>query len=222
MIRRDTRPAGTDRRGFTLIETLLAIGIGVVVLLLVYSIYHTTLAVRENQGRRRTGPAAAADALDRISRDLASAVMPANERGCPFSLEAAGASGASELTFTTLTAHTGESPAWHSPICVTYMLEGAGERQRLVRLEQAVDGPEAGVNTTNVLVRSVDFFEVRVFNGMTWEDEWLEAGSDMLPAAAGVRIGLPGEEPARQHETEIFIPAGNIITSAVERAGLPQ
>ena len=77
------RPGCSPRpAGFTLLETLLSLAIALVVVALVYSVYHTVTQTLEGQQSRETGPERTAEVLQQISDDLTRMFMPEGDETC--------------------------------------------------------------------------------------------------------------------------------------------
>ena len=215
--------------GFTLVELILAVSIAVLLLALIFSLYHTLSRTVDDQEARRTGGAAMLYALDQLTRDLSSALpVPGHEEG-GFLLETTeGARGAmSHVTFCTTRYAPGfgeeRDLRWFEIVEVSYWLEyEPRERGRLLRTERPIIGPEAlEPPRTNVLATGVDVFHVRVRGEEDWVDAWQTAHDDEemeWPRAA--RIVLEPDDRARgarPNTVDVLIPTGWTIEPEEDR-----
>lgn len=218
-------PAGISRpsrSGMTLIEILLATAIAALVVALVFSVYHTVSATLRGQQERRQGPDAAAAAVGRAAHDLECAFAGANDPACAFTLVPADESdtGGSEISLCSAVAEEGERDTrWFALERVAYRLQGAPSGPReLVRESAALAGPGAyAPPVTNVLAGRVEQFLVRVYDGEEWKEAWPPESGTRFPRAARIELVCGQGTGTRAFQTSVVIPAGNPITSRVER-----
>jgi type II secretory pathway component PulJ len=201
----------------TLVELLLAIVIGVLVLAVVGSLFHTVSVSLQAQRARRGGAEAAADALARVARDLECALVPAQDTAAgKLTLSADG----TDLSFCTASLAEGEEDGrWWFAERVRYRLAPAGERwSALLRESRALQGPDAFAGAaTNVLAEGLRSFRVTVFDGAGWQSEWPREESPPLPLAARIVLGSGAGDAEHSLETEVLIPAAHVFTSRVVR-----
>ena len=215
-------PRPTQRAGMTLIELLLAFAIAVLVVAVVYSLYHTVVSTLRGQQARRHGAEAAEDALSRLSRDLACAFANPNDDDCRFVLKTDEAG--SSVGFCAAVVPDGETDLrWFYLERAAYRLvpdEDAGPV--LVRESRGLTGPGALAPTsTNRLVEGVTRFKVTVFDGNDWQNAWTDDSSKQPPRAARVEMAIRQGTGEREFRTEVFIPTGNSIETSLKRLGLP-
>lgn len=206
------------RRGFTLVELLVALVIAVLIAVAVVALYGTVTRTVTDQRARARGPHAAAQALDRMADDLARAFLAAASTNDQIRLENGGtnlAPGVSAvLSFCTLEPAQGEEPDWVGMRRVTYRL--AAEGGALVREDEPLTGPGSvdGLST-NVLLSAVETFQVELFDGGTWQAAWAGTpGGGPRPRLARITVGSPAWP---SQSAELLIPCGYSVTSRLIR-----
>lgn len=219
----DTRFA-RRARGMTLVELLIAMAIAVVLVIIAATLYRTTAQALSGQQARARGPHAANQALAALRDDLAGTILPAEDAACPFVVEPLPESG-SELAFCTLRAGPVEgSVVWAVPRRMTYRLAAAGgSTSALVRVSVPLTGPGSqDPPETNVLVKEASRFVVSVFDGTDWRRTWPpgEPGASPRPRLVRAELQVP-DGPEGGYTTEMFVPAGNSITSTLLRTSTP-
>lgn len=226
--------------GFTLVELMLALSIAAVLLGLVFSLYFTVSRTVDGQRDRRAGATAMMYALDRLARDLTSALPVPGHREGGFLLETEDSARGpiSRVVFCTtraLPSYTGEAQdlldeerdprdqrdtRWFEIVEVAYWLEYAPrERGRLMRTERPLVGPEAlEPARTNVLAVGVDQFHVRVRPENEWVDAWeIKADDEEAVWPRAARIDLVPDDRARgarPQTVDVLIPTGRVIEPA--------
>jgi type II secretory pathway component PulJ len=203
------------KTGTTLIELLLAIAIALLVIGVVYSMYHTTTRIIGSQDARQDGPAAAARALDLLIRDLSCAAIPDENSDCGFSLGAPETGDPEEVLvrFCTAGMPVEDDFRWFEFENVLYRFQPGFEKDGVLSRESAkLSGPGSGDSViTNILATRIERFELEAFDGGEWHRVWDKGG---LPR--GARLTLVSE--GRSYTAEAFIPAANVITSPIIRA----
>lgn len=165
-------------RGFTLLETLLALLIGGLVLTAAYAAVVRAAVARDGATRRTAGAAAARRALLDLTRTLETAAAR------PFSADA-------DSLRVALT-----DP---EPRLVRWSLDGG----RLVeRSTPAFAAPGAAEAAPRVILDGVQAFTVTCFDGKAWVTGW-QAGR--APRAVEVALALPDGEALR---TRVVLPLG--------------
>jgi type II secretory pathway component PulJ len=206
-------PRHTRRSGVTLIELLLALGIAVLLVTLLYSVYHTVALTAEGQDarRRETDPVAAT--IETLLHDLAAAILPGDDRSCAFVLEPDPAMGEQ---FDSLTCCSGATAPetrdarWAVFERLHYRVIPDGAGFTLARESTPLTGPgSAGPAVTNSLLPRVERFKVQVYDGKTWRADWPPEGQaekKVRPQAARIEFMRSGDPaPTR---VECVIAAG--------------
>ena len=204
------------RRGFTLVETLAALAIAVVVIAIAAAGWDLARRVAVRQTRAR-------DALHhrvamlRLARELrASARAPvAAESGFRVEVDP-GRPRASVLSFV-----TSAPDGWHA---------GGPDVRRTIRLESppgrawlAVSTPLAGPGAdravTNVLAKSMRAFRAHALDQRTWAAEWASSAAQPLPPAVRLTTVRERGSGLETNRLTVWIPGGCAVTSRLERAG---
>lgn len=200
----------------TLLETLLATAVAVLVVAAVYSLYHAVGSALRAQ-RALRGPEAAARALRDLARDIECAFAAVPDPACAFVLEP-GPDGNSRLGFCTAILPEGETDLrWAEIHQVAWRIAPEEARPVLVREHRPLAGPGSDAAVTNAAAGDVSRFRVSVLAGTEWKDEWAQAGADACPRAAKVELRCGGKD----FRADVFIPAGNVVTSSIVRAAGP-
>ncbi|NCC53367.1 MAG: hypothetical protein EOM20_19445 [Spartobacteria bacterium] len=222
--------AKSSIRGFTLLETLLATVIVILILACVYSVWHTAMRVREGQEQRTRGPMAATEAMEMISRDLACAVRPPLPDEPALSLQTAEPLSealpiSSIITFfTTRPAPPSLDAGYYTLEKTTYTILLNDDIPVLYSIRQPVVGPGTQEPPrTNPVLSHVSDFNVQVHDGQTWQPAWPPGDAmEALPGAARIRLGLQGKGAAPvTMETETVIAAGMMVTTRLTRTHTP-
>lgn len=216
--------ARASNAGITLVELLLALFIAGLVVAVVYSTYHTVMTALQGQRLRRAGPDAAAAALDLVIRDLTCAAV--DDSGCAVTLtEREDGDQPAALSFCTARPPEAKRDLrWTALEHVTYRLStGADPVAGLICEWRPLAGPGADTGpATNLVAGGVDHFVVRLFDGDDWQSTWPpEDKGAGFPLAARVELGGTWGAGRRVFKADIFIPAGNTVTSSLIRAAAP-
>ena len=219
-----------SRHALTLIELLVAMGIAVLLAAVVFAIYAGVLRTLDSQSRWRSTAYPASAALDALTLDLASAVIPWGITNSPFVL-APSLDGADGIKLHFFTA----SPMSAAPrntaqaqdlscsgrdvrayaireIDYTLAASNAVGTNGLIRAWAAfrIDDP-AGVASNRDIWGSVRAIRLEVFDGKCWTNTWGEGTNTNLPQAA--RVMLAVGDDARRVASEVLIPAGHRIAA---------
>ncbi|OQW97145.1 MAG: hypothetical protein BWK77_02550 [Verrucomicrobia bacterium A1] len=207
----------------TLIEVVLAIAIAALVVTLVFSIYHTVTVTLRRQQERQAGPAAAAAAAQQLARDLACTFIAWNDEAMVFALSPTNEAD-SEISFCTAVLPDGETdPRWFELQRVVYRVATDPAHERaLTRESRPLVGPATmSPPVTNYLAMGIEQFRVTAYDGTNWSESWPVPGASACPRAARVEIRAREASGTRDFKTEIFIPAGNVVTSRLVRTATP-
>ncbi len=197
------------RRGFTLIEILLALALLAVVITLIQGTYSGTVKSRERSGAESRQLHTAALVLDRLANEISGAyVDPAQPEATGLVITVDG-DGNAGLAFTArLQPIPTIRPGGGTE--VAYFVETEGERTRLVRRESPdVDGDLAEGGGPYPVLDDLLRFRVQCYDGEQWLDEWdsreREDGS-ALPRAVSVELAWGrDEEHQRMVRTEAAV-----------------
>lgn len=183
------------RRGFTLLEVLLALTLMALVLGLIQGTYSGASRSRALSGAESREVHAATVALDRLANELAcaftSTATPLRARATRF-VVASGLDGWSALTFVTrLAALPGSLPGGEAEVGYLVERDADGVPRLRRRESRDLDGdPEEGGVPYEVLPQ-VSRFEVRCYDGTEWLDAWDTEGREdppRLPLAVSVEV----------------------------------
>ncbi len=216
-----------SRSGFTLIELMLAIGIAVLLVVLLFSLYRSLVRTVDDQHARRQGGVALAQAIHEVGRDLTSSVAVPGHESAAFRLSTGTQPGGEAATLSFATTRYREAPdgsadlRWFDIVEVEYRLETRPQtRGRLIRSERSLFGPEALQPARNeTLVNGIAHFSVRILVEDEWLDEWTQEMEDdtwpeVWPQAA--RIELRGDDQVRgtrEQVLKVLIPVGIEVKS---------
>jgi len=199
------------RRGFTLLEVLVALALLAMVITLVQGAYSGAVRSTEAIGRDTERVHLAAVVLDRMVRELSTAFEDANRRQATGLVLSTDLDGIATLSFTTRVPPIGGRTAGGDAE-VGYALEEADEGVDLVRRETTrLDGDllEGGIPRT--LVAGLTAFRVQCYDGEEWKDDWdsrAQPNPLHLPLAVSVELAWTDGE-------------GDDATEAVYRTSTP-
>lgn len=208
-------------RGLTLIETLVSLGILMIVFALFFSILHSIERVSFSRNRRGI-EVDAQRALQRISDDLICA-SPLTESNAPiFSIaldEDSAEYSSSSLRFALYDrfSEKGMATRWPPQVLAYTLEESAALPGELICRRRALRGPGSG--TTGTLERvlaPILQFRVRALAEDGWTDEW-GRDAEGLPQALELSMIYPVGSGIGSNKMLLAIPAGNVTTSRVER-----
>jgi len=211
-----------SRRGLTLIELLVAMGIAVLLAAVVFAIYAGALRTLDSQGRWRAAAYPAAAALDALTLDLSSAVAPWGITNSPFVLAPApeGADGIRLHFFAAMpkSAERDVSAYAIREIYYTLSASNAAGTNGLVRTWAAfrIDNP-TGVASNVDVWGSVRALRLEVFDGKSWTNTWGVGTNASLPQAARVMFSVGDESASQRIASEVLIPAGHRIAAPKSR-----
>ena len=210
-----------SRRGMTLIEILLALSIAILVVAVVLSMYQTVSATASGQNRRKNSAEMASSIRALLIRDFSTAVAPAEDKLCTFTLGPDEA-GFSKIAFAHTRTEEGETDArWFTIEQVAYQIvEAASSTNALVRIRRPILGPGAlEPAETNVIAAGVQEFQIRAYDGADWYEKWPQQESSATPQAVSLALGFQEGGKQQRIATEIMIPVGNPFFSSFKRSG---
>jgi len=164
--------ASTARRGFTLLEVMVALALLALVLTLVQGAYSGAVRSKERIGRDTERVHVAAAVLDRLVRELSMAFESATQRQATGLVVSTDLDGISSLSFTTRVPPIG-GPTTGGDAEVGYALEEVDQGMELSRRETTrVDGDLLEGGVPRSLVRGITAFRVQCYDGEEWKDDW--------------------------------------------------
>lgn len=220
-------PVGSfhSRTGFTLLETMLSIAISVVVVALVYSVYHSVTKTLEGQQSRQNGPERATEALHVIRDDLSRAFAPEGDKACKFQLGGPSETSTAVLSFCTLRRNEQERDLrWVSVVHVEYTAIDGPEGLSLIAAERVQAGPQAlKPPSTNVVLESIASFSAQAWNTEEWVELWPERDdneNEQVPRAIRLQLSM-ATSPDIEMETEVWIPIAQSYSAGIQRHAEP-
>ncbi len=230
-----------SRNGLTLIELLVAMGIAVLLAAVVFAIYAGVLRTLDSQSRWRAQAYPASVALDALSLDLASAVIPWGITNAPFVLSPSldGADGIKLHFFTAMPMSAARDPAKRGASIRAYAIRemdytlsasnavgtngalrstsGLIRAWAAVRIDEAGGADHsAGIVSNRDIWGSVRAIRLEVFDGKRWTNTWGGGTNTSLPQAARVMLTV-GDESVSRRTSEVLIPAGHRIAAPKSR-----
>jgi general secretion pathway protein J len=214
MLCRNSKPAGfhplRSQRGFTLVEILVAIGITVVLLSLLYQTFGATIRATEIVDEETDVYRMAQIGLSIIADEIRSAYWVKDKAATTFF------SGSKDaLRFTSLSRHRyGEGMEGPELAILNYYLQSqSGELGEPLQVTLMHEEETNSLSlSSNSLQRSelgegVETFELSYFGDRTWNDSWDAEGQKTLPEAVEIRLSFKGRN-GRIHpfRTRIAIP----------------
>ena len=205
--------------GFTFIELLLALAIGVLVVCVLAALLHGLASSGVRQNRRLEGPVNARSAIRFMAREITCAFPPPVKNLPPLTLATSTEPGkpAVTLSFYAPVPADAPPPLNYDLERVTYELQAAdGGRQRLQRISAACSGPGTNSPVTNLLLEGRFTLAIEAVTNGTGRTEWPpeNAAEPGLPAAVRLTLQAPD---AAVVQTEALIQSGQTIVSPVER-----
>lgn len=207
--------------GLTLIELLVALGIGALVMAVLVLAYHAITGVSHRQDDRGREQEYVSRTFGFFREDLQNLFFPATDQSCAITLE---------QTVTNLTALTfcrWENTAIGGPLAtnrlqrVTFAFASQDGTTQLVRIDEALTGPDAlRPPVTNWPGRTWPSVRIEFYDGFTWLDAWPE-DAKTAPAAARIQLLDNSTPPVPAHEDLVLIPAGLSVTSRMIRSTTP-
>ncbi len=205
-------------RGFSLVELLPALAIGLVVVVTAFLLYGVAMDTLGSRNARVASADLVDDALDALQADLFRALpeVIGDDPAWQLSLE----DESSLLRFYTLRSglsHTSDPLRWLEPVAVEWRLASdAKGRRRLLQSTRPARGPGATQPAVSNVLAEAGAFLVELENDGEWKREWTEK-DEGSPRAARVRL----DTGKGVQTVEFLIPSGLSVTSRIIRAKAP-
>jgi len=228
-VTRRRRAPSVARRGATLVELLVALGIASLVIAVIVLAHRTLTRQAEQLGRHHRTAERMDTTLDELRIALQSLFIPGADPECGLTLEQS-ATNLVRLQFCRWTgataSTTNRSPAVTlEQVTIRYDEAVPGD---LLIVRRGLTGPAAfAPDTTNRIPRAWPALRILLRDGETWKTEWTPPANDNpnvpRPNAARIQLldtpGTPGATDAVAAETIVVIPSGLSVTSTLLRAG---
>ena len=197
------RPPPSRRRvaGFTLVELLLSLALGVLVALILSALLRGLLAADQAQSLRLRGPLTTRGALRTMSREIAAAFPPPGTNTIPLQLEAAPTPGQIESRLTLHVPVPLDPPiaGAYNMAQVTYQVRSPSrDRQILERIHVPCSGPATNQPVTNSLLEGRFTLVLEAITNGVCRADWPPArdtNAPSLPEAIRLTLTQPGKEP---------------------------
>lgn len=153
------KPAQSACRGFTLVELLLAMTLGVLAVAICGALLHGIFSATRQQSAKMAGPEAAQHILRRMAAETACAFAPPGETNRPFILAASFEADEPETTLSFYYPQPDDSgvAGFYRILHVRYeVIRRSAQQRELRRIEQPITGPASNHPATNILL-SGDF-----------------------------------------------------------------
>ncbi len=209
----------------TLLELLLAMGMAIMLIVIAFSVYSTVMSTIRAQSLRRATRSPAVEALDLMNHNLTCSLIPLGLTNAPFILDTkTNGKTAVRLRFFT-TENSTYSNDWkhYDIIQIQYMLRSCNVtngysliRQRwsfrMTLQDKLIRLPTADSHSPEEkLVTNINKFQIEVFNGQEWTNQWGIEQSEGIPQAARISIDIGQTMNSHTLKSETIIPAGHCI-----------
>ena len=220
MARMISKPSSQSRPGFTLVELLLAMALGVLVAAILAALVQGLLVAGDGLSGRISGPFAARTAVRALSREIACAFAPPVEGLAPLQLSSATEPDKPRVRlafYVPVPAEPRSAGGYDIEQVVWTVQPFADGHRELQRVSAPCSGPFTNAPVTNCWLSGRFDLAIEAVTNDVFHVEWPPAGMDTpaLPAALRLVLSLPGEAPIH---TEILIQAAHGIRSPVERS----
>lgn len=217
------------RRGATLVELLVALGIASLVIAVIVLAHHALTRQTGQLDRNQRTAERMDTTLDELRTALQSLYIPGPDPDCGLTLEQS-ATNLVRLQFCrwagTPASFTNRTPAVAlEHVTIRYDDTTPGD---LLIVRRSLTGPAAlSPDTTNRIPGAWPALRIHLRDGETWKTEWTPPANDNpnvpRPDAARIQLlekpGTPGATERVAAETIVVIPAGLSVTSTVLRTG---
>jgi prepilin-type N-terminal cleavage/methylation domain-containing protein len=186
-------PVTRSRRGFTLLELLLATTAAATIALALYGSFASAFRARKTMDTQLTLMRETAISLDLLEQDFQSLLRPNNILSGPFIGYAMGTTGAEadSVQFYAIDRDaTTDEPMSEGIKQITLLLRSEGASTYLARqVTRNLLSTTTRTATEEILSRRVIAFSVRYYDGSSWYDEWDSTLHDnTLPLAVEINI----------------------------------
>jgi len=213
-----------NRRGFTLVEVLLAMAICAIVLVAVNAVFATAIRLRDRTSAGVDEGLPIERTMELLRRDLKGAVGPRGFLAGDFkcgtqavgaTMGLSGEAGGAGLDFFSATGSIGEDAPWGDIQEVLYELKAPADRNQggmdLVRcVNRNILAMTTQVPEIQPLLSHVETVQFDCYDGAQWRDTWdTSSGDTNLPTAVRIRIQLlakPGEDASKKSPLEMLVP----------------
>ena len=207
------------RRGFTLVELLISIALGVLVAGILATILHGLLSAGDGQRTRLRGPFAAQAALRSLSREITCAFAPPVKDLAPLRLSTSTEPGKPEIQLHFFAPVPAEPFFAHGYDIeqVTYQVIKKRKGQKdLLRISVPCSGPATNTPVTNLLLTGSFTLTLEAVTNDVARTEWppKKMENPILPTSMRLSLALPHEDPI---QTEVLIQTATGIHSPIER-----
>ena len=197
----------TDKRGFTLLEALLAVALSSLLLLVVYTTYFSIIrsieAASEEQDILETGRIL----IEVIKQDLRGIMVSKDASFIGKLIEQEGEEPVSKLDFVT-SSSMGSNPFGYSEVGYYLVKDEAGKRFLLRREAREVKGDPTEGGVVYELSQMVESFKISFYDGSGWIDEWDSRSSGKLPSQVRISIKVTDEKGnSKEFSTDETIPS---------------
>ncbi len=207
------------RNGFTLVELLLSIALGVLVAGILATVLHGLLTADDAQGKRLRGPFAARAALRSLSREITCAFAPPVKDLAPLLLSNSTEPGKPEVQLVFF-APVSAAPYFahgYDIEKVTYqVIQQRKGQKKLLRISVPCSGPATNAPVTNLLFTGSFTLSMEAITNGTARTEWppKKMENPTLPTSMRLTLSLPREAPL---QTEVLLQAATGIRSPIDR-----
>ena len=201
------------RAGFTLVELLVALALAVVITALALTMLAITNQARRGQAERAACRTDTTRPLQQLARDLERAFLYPKNEDTAFKLVrgTAASNAVLELAFARTAAATGETDLrWAQVERVSYRLTEVDMTNfTLVGAGRVLVGPAAlQPPVTNAVFQNLETFDVLLYDGKEWKDNWAGGGTATNGAPSAARITVTARRGSARHTStaEVIIP----------------
>ena len=212
-------PPNVRRNGFTLVELLLSIALGVLVAGILAAILHGLLSADDAQGKRLRGPFAARAALRSLSREITCAFAPPVKDLAPLLLSNSTEPGKPEVQlifFAPVPAAPYFAHGYDIEKVTYQVIQQRKGQKKLLRISVPCSGPATNAPVTNLLFTGSFTLSMEAITNGTARTEWppKKMENPTLPTSMRLTLSLPREAPL---QTEVLLQAATGIRSPIDR-----
>ena len=213
-----------NRRAFTLIEMILAIGVAAIVLITITGVLFATLKLRQATEDVVSAQAPLDQTMPYLRRDLQCVVTPTNGTSKFLSgsfklgdLTSPGVAGNVQVEMFTATGALSPDAPWGDIQRVTYELRspGAGAGQDLYRsVTRNLLAQSTPQVADQLMMSGVESIKFSGYDGSTWQNTWdtsaLTSVNTNLPLAVRVEIQLAGNNSSLADPVTLVVPIDSV------------